>query len=79
MIQYCVVRGLPPLADHLLLEAMGLESGQRFLRLFQTDCEDTSEACSRWKSERGGEGMFRNVHDRQTQTRRLPDTGETRK
>jgi hypothetical protein len=35
--------------------------------------QDTSEACSRWNCERGGEGMIRNVHVLYSQTRRLPD------
>jgi hypothetical protein len=37
MILCCVVRGLLPLADHLLFEAMELGSVQPFLRFFQTE------------------------------------------
>lgn len=34
-----VGRGLLPLADHLLFEAMEMGSGRLFLRFFQTDRE----------------------------------------
>jgi hypothetical protein len=44
MILCCVVRGLLPLADHLLFEAMELGSGQLFLRFFQTDREGRGRA-----------------------------------
>lgn len=37
MILCCVVRGLLPLADHLLFEAMELGSVQPFLRFIQKD------------------------------------------